>query len=332
MRDLVPGGAGYIGSQTCKALARAGHEPVVYDNLSLGHRWSVQWGPLVVGDLADQARLETTMREFRIEAVVHFAAKSCVGESMQEPMAYFLNNISGTAHLLDAMLRCNVSRIVFSSTCAVHGIPERVPIEETCPTRPINPYGESKLAIEKMLYWLGALQDLRWVALRYFNAAGADPEGELGEVHDPETHLIPLVIRAASPGDFRLPIFGTDYPTPDGTAIRDYIHVADLADAHLLALQALHDAPVNDVFNLGTGHGTSVMEVIAAVEAVTGWPVRHEPSSRRAGDIPILVAKAEKAVHRFGWRPRRSAIHTMVQDVWAWECRRREFVTAPGGR
>ncbi|MBF0460825.1 MAG: UDP-glucose 4-epimerase GalE [Magnetococcales bacterium] len=321
MRILVAGGAGYIGSHTCKTLAQAGHEPVVYDNLSLGHAESVKWGPLVVGDLADQALLEATLREFQIEAVVHFAAKSCVGESMQEPMPYFINNSVGTTRLLDAMLRCGVSRIVFSSTCAVYGVPDFVPIEETCPTRPINPYGETKLAIEKMLHWLGVLHGLRWISLRYFNAAGADPAGELGEEHDPETHLIPLVLRAAAPGTARLQVFGTDYPTPDGTAIRDYIHVTDLADAHVMALAALSADPVNDCFNLGTGQGTSVMEVLATVAAVTGWPVRHETVARRPGDIPILVAKTDKTAQHFGWRPRRSSIQTIVQDTWNWECR-----------
>ncbi|MEO5362611.1 MAG: UDP-glucose 4-epimerase GalE [Magnetococcus sp. DMHC-8] len=323
MNILVTGGAGYIGSHTCKTLRLAGHVPVAYDNLSLGHRQSVQWGPLVVGELTDQARLEETLRTFRIEAVIHFAARSRVGESMQVPGAYFLNNVAGTAQLLEAMRHCAVSSIVFSSSCAVYGVPDHLPIEEGCPTRPINPYGESKLAIEKMLYWLGALQGLRWVALRYFNAAGADPDGDLGERHDPETHLLPLAIRAASPGDFRLAVFGTDYPTPDGTAIRDYVHVTDLAEAHLLALQALQNDPVNACFNLGTGQGTSVREVIATVEAVTGQPVRQMTAARRAGDIPVLVARADKAVQHLGWQPRRSAMQTMIQDVWNWEGRRR---------
>ncbi|MGE3533064.1 MAG: UDP-glucose 4-epimerase GalE [Steroidobacteraceae bacterium] len=328
MKVLVTGGAGYIGSHTCKALALAGHEPVVYDNLSEGYRWAVKWGPLVEGDIADQKRLESVMRDHRIEAVVHFAANAYVGESMQNPMKYFSNNVAGTVRLLDAMLNCGVGTIVFSSTCTVYGEPEAVPIDESTPLKPVNPYGESKLMIEKKLGWLGKLKGLRWIALRYFNAAGADPDGEIGEAHDPETHLIPLVLRAATPGEFTLQVFGTDYATPDGTAVRDYIHVQDLAAAHVLALRALQGAAVNDVFNLGTGKGASVSEIIDTVEKVTGAKVRYQTGARRAGDPQALVANPAKANEKLGWRASRSTLDVIISDAWAWHCRQQ---TQPAG-
>lgn len=328
MRVLVTGGAGYIGSHTCKALALAGHEPVAYDNLSEGYRWAVKWGPLEVGDIADQQRLESVMRDHRIEAVVHFAANAYVGESMLNPMKYFSNNVAGTVRLLDAMLNCGVGTIVFSSTCTVYGEPEAVPIDESTPLKPVNPYGESKLMIEKKLGWLGKLKGLRWIALRYFNAAGADPDGEIGEAHDPETHLIPLVLRAATPGEFTLQVFGTDYATPDGTAVRDYIHVQDLAAAHVLALRALQGAAVNDVFNLGTGKGASVSEIIDTVEKVTGAKVRYQTGARRAGDPQALVANPAKANEKLGWRASRSTLDVIISDAWAWHCRQQ---TQPAG-
>ena len=326
MKVLVTGGAGYIGSQTCKSLALAGHEPVVYDNLSEGYRWAVKWGPFEEGDIADQKRLESVMRNHRIEAVVHFAANAYVGESMQNPMKYFSNNVAGTVRLLDAMLNCGVGTIVFSSTCTVYGEPETMPIDEATPLKPVNPYGESKLMIEKQLGWLGKLKGLRWIALRYFNAAGADPAGEIGEAHDPETHLIPLVLRAAAPGDFSLQVFGSDYATPDGTAVRDYIHVQDLAAAHVLALRALQGAAVNDVFNLGTGKGASVREIIATVEKITGAKVRHQIGPRRAGDPQALVASPKKALEKLGWRASRSELEMIISDAWAWYCKQNALV------
>lgn len=321
MKVLVTGGAGYIGSHTCKALALAGHEPVVYDNLSEGFRWAVKWGPFEEGDIAEQERLESVMRKHRIEAVVHFAANAYVGESMQNPMKYFSNNVAGTVRLLDAMSNCGVGTIVFSSTCTVYGEPESMPIDEATPLKPVNPYGESKLMIEKQLGWLGKLKGLRWIALRYFNAAGADPAGEIGEAHDPETHIIPLVLRATAPGDFLLQVFGSDYATPDGTAIRDYIHVQDLAAAHVLALRVLQTGAVNDVFNLGTGKGASVREIIATVEKVTGAKVRYRIGPRRAGDPQALVASAEKAYAKLGWRATRSSLDMIISDAWAWHCK-----------
>jgi UDP-arabinose 4-epimerase len=323
MNVLVTGGAGYIGSHTCKALALAGHIPVAYDNLSMGHRWAVQWGPLVVGELANQFAVEQAIAAHDIEAVVHFAARAYVGESMQDPMLYFVNNSLATTCLLQAMMKCNVRKIVFSSTCATYGIPEHLPIDEGFQTRPVNPYGESKLAVENMLRWLGKLKGLNWVGLRYFNAAGADPDAEIGELHDPETHLIPLALRAACPGDFRLQLFGTDYPTPDGTAIRDYVHVNDLASAHVLALEKLNTQMVNDVFNLGTGKGISVLQLLSTVSATVGSDVRYVASPRREGDPPVLVARADKAQRHLEWVPRHSAIENIVRDAWNWEQKNR---------
>jgi len=328
MKVLVTGGAGYIGSHTCKALALAGHEPVVYDNLSEGYRWSVKWGPFEEGDIADQQRLESVMRKHGIEAVVHFAANAYVGESMQNPMKYFSNNVAGTVRLLDAMLNCGVGTIVFSSTCTVYGEPETMPIDEETPLKPVNPYGESKLMIEKQLGWLGKLKGLRWIALRYFNAAGADPDGEIGEAHEPETHLIPLVLRAATPGEFTLQVFGSDYATPDGTAVRDYIHVQDLAAAHVLALRALQGSAVNDAFNLGTGRGASVQEIIATVEKVTGAKVRYQMGPRRAGDPQALVASPDKAHAKLGWRATRSTLDMIIADAWAWHCRQQAVLVS----
>jgi UDP-arabinose 4-epimerase len=319
MRVLVTGGAGYIGSQTCKVLAESGHEPVVFDDLSQGHRWAVRWGELVVGNIADGALLRRTMAGERIDAVIHFAGSANVGESMQHPVKYFVNNTVGSMALLDAMMGAGVSRIVFSSTCATYGLPIRTPLDETHPTAPLSPYGESKLAVEKALRWLGLLNGLKWVALRYFNAAGADPDGMVGEVHEPETHLIPLALRAAAPGDYRLRIFGTDYPTPDGTAIRDYIHVADLARAHVVALEMLERDGLNDVVNLGSGKGVSVLEVVSAVERVTGSSVRRVAAPRREGDPPALVADLSKARQLLSWMPQRSDLQTIVADAWRWQ-------------
>jgi UDP-arabinose 4-epimerase len=326
---LVTGGAGYVGSHACKALAAAGFLPVVYDNLSRGHESAVKWGPLEVGDLADQPRLEAVMRKHRVTAVVHFAAFAYVGESMQEPGKYFANNVGGTLNLLQAMHNVGIKRIVVSSTCATYGIPERTPIDETLPTRPMSPYGESKLMMEKMLGWFRACHGLDWMALRYFNAAGADPEGEIGEDHDPEPHLIPAVIRTALGQQNVLQIFGTDYPTPDGTAVRDYIHVADLADAHIRALDYLAGGGDSQPVNLGTGAGHSVRAVVQAVERAAGRPIKAILQPRRPGDPPFLVADATLARRLLGWKPEYSSLENIVATAWRWASKRAAAPVGP---
>ncbi|HEV2245456.1 MAG TPA: UDP-glucose 4-epimerase GalE, partial [Terriglobia bacterium] len=290
MRVLVTGGAGYIGSQTAKALAQSGHEVVVLDNLSTGHREAVRWGPFIEGDLGDKELLAEIFKERRIEAVLHFAASLLVGESVRNPQKYFRNNVVNTIRLLDVMKSCGVQHIVFSSSAAVYGNPEKVPIPEDHSKAPVNPYGDSKLCMERAIHWYGQAYGLRGVALRYFNAAGADLEGELGERHDPESHLIPLVVEAALGQRPEVDIYGTDYPTPDGTAIRDYIHVVDLADAHVRALEYLAGGGESTELNLGTGEGHSVREVVAGVGKLCGGRVPAKDAPRRAGDPAVLVA------------------------------------------
>jgi UDP-glucose-4-epimerase GalE len=319
---LIVGGAGYIGSQTAKAVAAAGLEAIVFDNLVYGHEWAVKWGPLVRGDLADRALLVDVMKRHSVDAVIHFAAYAYVGESVTNPRKYFGNNVVGTLNLLDAMLDAGVRDVVFSSTCATYGEPQKVPISEDHPQNPVNPYGETKLAVEKMLHWYSQAYGLRYAALRYFNAAGADPEGQIGEDHDPETHLIPLALDAAMLSTAELQIFGTDYPTPDGTAIRDYIHVVDLADAHLRALAKLRDGTTALRLNLGTGRGHSVREVVAAVRKVTGRDVRVREVGRRAGDPPALVADARQAATVLGWTPRYPELEIIVEHAARWRERR----------
>ena len=321
MRVLVTGGAGYIGSHTAKALARAGHEVVVLDNFSGGHRWAVKWGPCVEGDLGDTALVTQALKTYGIDAVLHFAASIQVGESVRDPKKYFWNNVVNTLHLLDAMLAAGVPHIVFSSSAAVYGNPEKVPIPEEHPTRPVNPYGDTKLMMERALQWYGAAYGIRWAALRYFNAAGADPEGELGEEHDPESHLIPLVIRAALGRIPYVEVFGTDYASPDGTAVRDYIHIADLADAHLKALQYLARGGESRAMNLGTGKGHTVREVITAVSNVSGVPVPTRDAPRRAGDPPALVADPAQATSLLGWKPRYAGLLEIVESAWKWHKR-----------
>lgn len=323
-RVLVTGGAGYIGSHACKALANAGFEPITFDNLSTGNRWAVKWGPLVEADLADVAAIASTLDLYRPAAVVHFAASAYVGESVMDPRKYFRNNVQNTLNLLDAMMDAGVNRIVFSSTCATYGIPDLVPIPETHAQRPINPYGESKLFIERALHWYGQAYGLSSLALRYFNAAGADPEGDLGEDHVPETHLLPLAIGAALGTHPPVKVFGTDYPTPDGTCIRDYIHVSDLAEAHLAALRALfRPRSANDAaLNLGTGIGHSVLEVTACVRAVLGKEVPCEFAPRRLGDPPRLVAQSP-AQTAIGWSPRHSALTSIVASACRWQTLRK---------
>jgi len=318
---LVTGGAGYIGSHACKALAGAGFQPVVFDNLSRGHREAVRWGPLVEGDLADRQRLCAALIEHKVEAVMHFAAYAYVGESVTDPALYYRNNLGGTLSLLEAMREAGIGEIVFSSTCATYGIPDGVPIREDAPQRPVNPYGETKLAIERALHWYAAAYGLRSVSLRYFNAAGADPEGEIGEHHEPETHLVPLVLQAALGHGPHIEIYGTDYPTPDGTAIRDYVHVCDLAIAHLRALERLRGGGGSAAVNLGTGQGHSVREVIAAAELASGRKVPARAAPRRPGDPPALVADPSLAGEILGWHPQHSDLDTIIRTSLAWHTR-----------
>lgn len=318
---LVTGGAGYIGSHACKALAAAGYLPVTYDNLSRGHRHAVRWGPLVEGDIADQAAVVTALKTHRITSVMHFAAFAYVGESGTNPALYYRNNVGGTLSLLDAMREVAVNRIVFSSTCATYGMPDSVPIRETMAQVPVNPYGETKLAIERVLRWYGPAYGLRSVALRYFNAAGCDRGGEIGEEHEPETHLIPLVVRAALGTAPPVQIFGTDYPTADGTAIRDYIHVNDLAVAHVRALQYLAAGGESTAVNLATGNGYSVRQIIAAVAKAVGHAVPHREAPRRPGDPPALVADPSLAAEVLGWRAGCSDLDTIIQTALSWEMR-----------
>ncbi len=290
MRVLVTGGAGYIGSHTCQALAAAGHEPITYDNLVMGHAWAVKWGPLEKGDILDSERLASILAAYRPEAVVHFAAFAFVGESVENPSKYYRNNVVGTLNLLDAMRAAGTERIVFSSTCATYGDPVTLPMSETHPQLPINPYGRSKLMIEHVLADYARAYGMRAVSLRYFNAAGADPAGETGEDHDPETHLIPLVLDAAAGLRKDISIFGTDHPTPDGTCVRDYIHVVDLADAHVRALSLAQAPGQATAYNLGTGRGFSVQEIIEAARRVTKRDIPVVHASPRAGDPPTLIA------------------------------------------
>jgi UDP-glucose-4-epimerase GalE len=322
MRVLVTGGAGYIGSQTAKALSKAGHESVVLDNLATGHRETVKWGPFIEGDVGDKALLEKVIKEHRIEAVLHFAASLLVGESMTDPHKYFWNNVVNTLTLLDTMKACGVEHIVFSSSAAIYGNPETDLIPESHAKRPVNPYGESKLSMERAIHWYGVAYGIRGVALRYFNAAGADLEGELGEEHDPETHLIPLVIKAALGQRPAVEIYGTDYPTPDGTAIRDYIHIVDLADAHVRALEHLGAGGESAELNLGTGRGHSVREVVAGVSRICGGRVPAKDAPRRAGDSAVLVADPAKAQQLLGWRAQHSDLDTIIQSAWKWHSKK----------
>lgn len=315
---LVTGGAGFVGSHVCKALSRAGFLPVVYDNLSNGRREAVRWGPLEVADVADAARLADTLARWRPVAVMHFAAFIEAGESVAAPGRFYANNTVGTLTLARAMLDAGVTTLVASSTAAVYGEPLRTPITEDHPCAPINPYGRSKWMMEQMLSDLSAAEGLRYTALRYFNAAGADPEGELGENHEPETHLIPLVLQAAHGLRPSITLFGSDYPTPDGTCIRDFVHVSDLAQAHVLALERLLAGGTSTALNLGTGRGHSVRTVIETAERVTGRTVPVMSAPRRAGDPAMLVASSEAARALLGWSPRHPELDDMVRHAAAW--------------
>jgi UDP-arabinose 4-epimerase len=318
MRVLVTGGAGYIGSHTCKMLARAGHTPIVFDNLSSGHADAVRWGPLHVGDILEPDALDAAFAVHQPDMVIHFAALAYVGESVVDPSKYYRVNVTGTQTLLDTMRRHGVNRIVLSSSCATYGVPATLPISEATPQEPVNPYGFTKLVTERMAADYERAYGIRWVALRYFNAAGADPDGELGERHDPETHAIPLAIRAALGTAPPFSVMGTDYPTPDGSAVRDYVHVTDLADAHLRAMNHLRDGGSSGGFNLATGRGTSVLALIDAVAAATGRSVPVVHAARRPGDPPALYAKAERAAQVLGWQPRFTDIGPMVATATAW--------------
>ena len=319
---LVTGGAGYVGSHACKTLARAGYTPVTYDSLVHGHDWAVKWGPLEIGDMLDSARLEEVITRYRPEAVMHFAAFANVADSVGDPAKYYRNNVVGTLSLLDAMRAHGVDRMVFSSSCAVYGVPESVPISEAAALNPINPYGASKAMIERILADYGLAHGLSSVALRYFNAAGADPEGAIGEAHDPETHLIPLVLDAAAGDRPDITVFGDDYDTADGTCIRDYIHVGDLAEAHVLALKEIEGRDGQIVFNLGTGEGVSILEVIETARRVTGREITVQQGARRPGDPDILLADATRARSDLGWRPRHLDIADVIETAWRWRMRR----------
>jgi UDP-arabinose 4-epimerase len=319
MRVLVTGGAGYIGSHTAKALAAAGYEPVVFDNLSTGHRSAVKWGPLIEGDLADVEHIRRTLRDYRCQAVIHFAASADVGESVAAPRKYFRNNVVNSLNLLDAMLDCEIGHIVFSSSCATYGIVGSVPVTEEQPQVPINPYGASKLFVEQVLKSYGDVYGLKWVTLRYFNAAGADPDGEIGSKLDPEIRLVPIVIQAALGQRPAVQIFGTNYETPDGTCIRDYVHVTDVAGAHISALRHLANDGASVALNLGTGCGFSVREVIDAVQRFSGKTVAVTETRRREGDAPAVIADPSRAKAILGWRPRHSSLDEIVQTAWHWQ-------------
>jgi UDP-arabinose 4-epimerase len=318
VRILVTGGAGYIGAHTCKALRQAGYEPVTLDNLSLGHRSFVRWGPLVVADIADAATVKEVCRDYQIAAAIHFAAYASVAESVADPAKYYTNNVVGSQLLLEALRSAGVSTFLFSSSCAVYGSPSEQPISEATATNPINPYGASKLMVERMLADYGKSYGFRWSALRYFNACGADASGEIGELRDDETHLSPRALMWIQGHLENFQIFGSSYPTPDGTAIRDYIHVADLAAAHVLALRALLADGPSGIFNVGTGRGYSVKEVVDEIKRATGVNVPVHYGEARPGDPPALVANPERAAHLLGFRAQHSGLDSIIGTSWAW--------------
>lgn len=321
MKVLVTGGAGYIGSQVALDLARAGHEPVILDNLSKGHRAAVVQGKFVQGDIGDYTLVTNLLAQEQIEAVIHLAAYSLVGESVKQPAKYFRNNMGNGQTLLDALVATGVKYIVFSSTAAVYGEPEKVPIPEEHPKNPTNPYGFSKLTFEGMLRFYEQAYGLRYISLRYFNAAGADPEAEIGEDHNPESHLIPIVLQTALGIRDHLELYGTDYPTPDGTCIRDYIHVADLSQAHLLALEALAAGKASTIYNLGNGQGYSNRQVIETARRVTGKEIKVVDGPRRPGDPAVLVASSAKIKAELGWSPKYPALDQIIATAWRWHQR-----------
>ena len=319
MAILVCGGAGYIGSHAVHALVEKGEQVVIVDNLQTGHRGALNpAAKFYEGDIRDAAVLDKIFTENKIEAVIHFAANSLVGESMEKPLLYFNNNVYGMQVLLEAMVRHGVDKIVFSSTAATYGEPKRVPIHEDDETCPTNTYGETKLTMEKMMKWVSRANGVRYVSLRYFNAAGALPDGSIGEDHKTETHLIPLILQVPTGRRAHITVFGDDYPTPDGTCLRDYIHVVDLADAHVLALEYLRKGGASDIFNLGNGQGFSVKEMIAAAEKATGRSIKVEIGARRAGDPAQLIASSEKARAVLGWKPQFTDVEQVIGTAWKW--------------
>ena len=315
---LVTGGAGFVGSHTCKALARAGYTPVTFDNLERGHNWAVRWGPLERGDIRDEKDLHRAFVAWRPWAVMHFAAYAYVGKSSVEPIKYYHTNVGGTAKLLKACAAFGCENVVFSSSCATYGIPARLPVGEKDPQQPVNPYGYTKLVAERMLSDVEAAHAIRHVLLRYFNAAGADPDGELGEMHDPETHLIPLVLLAALGRQPAINVFGNDYETPDGTCVRDYVHVSDLADAHVAALNWLAAGKPSDVFNLGNGRGFSVAQVVRVAQEITGLSVPVNVCARRRGDPPTLISDSGKARKLLGWTPKFPELREQISHAFRW--------------
>jgi len=321
---LLVGGAGYIGSHINKRLVQKGYRTVVFDNLSTGHRELVKWGRLVPGDLANPNEIDTCFEAYSIKAVIHLCAHAYVDESIREPAKYYRNNVVCTLNLLDSMRKHNVRFLIFSSTCSTYGLPMTLPIGESHPQNPVSPYGRSKRFMEEVFRDYDRAYGLPHVVLRYFNAAGADPEGEIGEWHEPETHLIPRAIFAALGKEPAVSVFGTDYPTPDGTCIRDFVHVWDLAEAHILALERLMATEKSDSFNLGNDSGHSVQEVIQMVESVSGRPVRVEGMKRREGDPPILISSSARAKKILRWKPAYSSLPMIVESAWAWHSRRSE--------
>jgi UDP-glucose 4-epimerase len=315
---MVTGGAGYIGSHACSRLAALGHEPVVFDNFSTGWREAVRFGPAIEGDLMDREAIRTALAKVRPAAVMHFAARSLVGESVADPGLYWRNNVTGSLNLLEAMREAGVGALVFSSTAATYGEPDIELIAETTRQAPTNPYGATKLAVERMIADFGAAHGLRFTIFRYFNVAGADPDSAIGEQHRPETHLIPLVLDAASGRRDAITVYGDDYPTPDGTCVRDYLHVCDLIEAHILGLRRLLEGGASDVYNLGVGRGWSVRQVIAAVAEATGLEIDATTGRRRPGDPSRLVCDGRKAMGDLGWTPTRSDLDTMIKDAWRW--------------
>jgi UDP-glucose 4-epimerase len=316
---LITGGAGYIGSHANKILNKKGYETVVYDNLSRGHREFAKWGHFVLGDLADKEQLKRCFKTYPIEAVMHYGAFCYVGESVDHPSEYYRNNVVNTLNILDAMVEYGVKYFIFSSTCATYGNPLQTQMAEDHPQQPISPYGKSKLMVEQILEDYDVTYGIRHVSLRYFNAAGADPEGEIGEWHDPEPHLIPLVLQVAAGQREHIDIYGTDYETPDGTCVRDYIHINDLATAHILALEYLQKGVASDVFNLGNGKGFSVKEVIRSAQCVTGKAIKVVEKSRRAGDPPLLVGSPDKANKILNWRPEYPSLDDIIKTAWLWQ-------------
>jgi UDP-glucose-4-epimerase GalE len=318
---LVTGGAGYVGAHTCKALARAGYLPVAFDNLSTGHESFVRWGPFVEGDIRDHAAVLKAILDYKAEAVLHFAASALVGESVTDPQKYYENNVAGSLSLLGAMLQADCRTLVFSSTCAIYGEPDKVPIAETAPVNPVNSYGASKLMVERILADYTLSYPLQSIALRYFNASGADPQSDVGELRDPETHLIPRAMMAIQGYVTDFAVFGSDYDTPDGTPIRDYIHVSDLADAHVSAVERLLAGGESGAFNLGTGHGYSVKQILEAIATATGVDLKAMPAPRRAGDPPVLVADSTLAKTELGFTPQCSDLESIIETAWRWHSR-----------